>query len=117
MGTDSKVVVFGSPMAVGHVRPLMPLAARLVARGFDVVWAISGDPNEPASAWKEPFAKMGVTLIDVDAVAPFARHEAFPSTSAASVYPRSLARSLARTTSRRALRSRPPSRDARWSPA
>jgi len=41
METDLKVVVFGSPMAVGHVRPLMPLAARLVARGFDVVWAIS----------------------------------------------------------------------------
>ena len=56
MGTDLKVVVFGSPMAVGHVRPLMPLAARLVARGFDVVWAVSGDPNEPASVWKEPFA-------------------------------------------------------------
>ena len=32
-------------MAVGHVRPLMPLAARLVARGFDVVWAISGDSS------------------------------------------------------------------------
>jgi UDP:flavonoid glycosyltransferase YjiC (YdhE family) len=92
MSTELKIVVFGSPMAVGHVRPLMPLAARLVARGFDVVWAISGDPNEPASVWKEPFAKMGITFIDVDAVAPFARHDAFPSMTAASVYPRALAR-------------------------
>jgi len=92
MRTDSKVVVFGSPMAVGHVRPLMPLAARLAARGFDVVWAISGDPNEPASVWKEPLAKIGVTFIDLDAVAPFARHDAFPSMSVGSVYPRALAR-------------------------
>ena len=92
MRTASKVVVFGSPMAVGHVRPLMPLAARLVARGFDVVWAVSGDPSEPASVWKEPFAKLGVTFIDVDAVAPFGRHEAFPTMSAASVFPRALAR-------------------------
>lgn len=92
MRTESKVVVFGSPMAVGHVRPLMPLAARLVARGYDVVWAVSGDPSEPASVWKEPFAKMGITFIDVDAVAPFARNDEFPSTSAASVYPRVLAR-------------------------
>jgi UDP:flavonoid glycosyltransferase YjiC (YdhE family) len=92
VGTNARVVVFGSPMAVGHVRPLMPLAARLVARGFDVVWAVSGDASEPASAWKEPFAKMGVTFVDVDAVAPFARNDAFPSASAASVYPRALAR-------------------------
>jgi hypothetical protein len=92
MGTDSEVVVFGSPMAVGHVRPLMPLAARLVARGFDVIWAISGDPSEPASVWKGPLAKIGVTFIDLDAVAPFARHDAFPTTSAASVPPRVLAR-------------------------
>jgi UDP:flavonoid glycosyltransferase YjiC (YdhE family) len=42
-------VVFGSPVAVGHVRPLMPLARRLVERGFLVVWAVSGDANEPAS--------------------------------------------------------------------
>src|SRR3954471_17282079 len=92
MRTDSKVVVFGSPMAVGHVRPLMPLAARLVARGFDVVWAVSGDPSEPASVWKEPFAKMGITFVDIDAVAPFARHDAFPSMTAAAVHPRALAR-------------------------
>ena len=45
-----------------------------------------------ASVWKEPFAKMGVTFIDVDAVAPFARHVAFPSMSVAAVYPRALAR-------------------------
>ena len=115
MRTDLKVVVFGSPMAVGHVRQLMPLAARLVARGFEVIWAVSGDPSEPASVWKEPFAKMGVTFIDVDAVAPFARHDAFPTTNAASVYPRS----LARTTSPRArrLQSRPSSRATPWSPA
>jgi UDP:flavonoid glycosyltransferase YjiC (YdhE family) len=80
------VVVFGSPVAVGHVRPLMPLAERLVERGFAVVWAISGDGNEPASAWKEPLSKIGVHFIDVDAVATFERGEAFPSTSFAAVY-------------------------------
>jgi hypothetical protein len=103
MRTDSEVVVFGSPMAVGHVRPLMPLAARLVGRGFDVIWAISGDPNEPASVWKEPLAKMGVTFIDVDAVAPFARHDAFPSNGADSVYPRA-ARNRSRASPRRPCR-------------
>lgn len=69
----SEVVVFGSPTSVGHVRPLMPLAQRLVERGYTVIWAISGDPDEPASAWTEPMAKLGVHFIDVDQHARFER--------------------------------------------
>ena len=47
MGTDAKVVVFGSPMAVGHVRPLMPLAARLVARGHVLLSAYAEEVGVP----------------------------------------------------------------------
>ena len=67
------VVVFGSPVSVGHVRPLMPLARRLVERGFKVVWAISGDDNEPASVWRQPLAELGVHFVNVDDVQPFPR--------------------------------------------
>lgn len=66
-------MVFGSPVAVGHVRPLMPLARRLVERGFRVVWAISGDDNEPASVWRQPLAELGVHFVNVDDVQPFPR--------------------------------------------
>lgn len=66
-------VVFGSPVAVGHVRPLLPLAKRLVERGLAVVWAISGDDNEPASIWREPLEQLGVLFVDLDATAPFHR--------------------------------------------
>lgn len=38
------------------MKPLMPLARRFVERGFTVVWAISGDANEPASTWREALA-------------------------------------------------------------
>jgi len=69
----SGAFVIGSPVAVGHVRPLMPLAKRLVERGFAVVWAISGDANEPASVWAEPLAKLGVRFVDVDLHAAFPR--------------------------------------------
>ncbi|MCX5743198.1 MAG: glycosyltransferase [Proteobacteria bacterium] len=69
----SGAFVFGSPVSVGHVRPLMPLAKRLVARGFTVVWAISGDDTEPASAWREPLAALGVTFVDLDETVPFPR--------------------------------------------
>jgi UDP:flavonoid glycosyltransferase YjiC (YdhE family) len=66
-------VVFGSPVAVGHVRPLMPLARRLVERGFLVVWAVSGDANEPASKWREPLSALGVRFVDLDETVPFVR--------------------------------------------
>ena len=71
-GDRRGAIVFGSPVSTGHVRPLMPLARRLVERGFTVVWAISGDTNEPASAWREPLEKLGVRFVDVD------QHAAFP---------------------------------------
>jgi UDP:flavonoid glycosyltransferase YjiC (YdhE family) len=69
----SDVVVFGSPVSVGHVRPLMPIARRLVERGLTVVWAISGDGNEPASAWERPLTELGVQFIDLDQIAKFER--------------------------------------------
>ncbi len=69
----SGVVLFGSPVSAGHIRPLMPLAKRLVERGRPVIWAISGDGNEPAAAWKAPLSELGVTFLDLDAVAPFLR--------------------------------------------
>jgi len=86
------VIVFGSPVAVGHVRPLIPLAERLVQRGYAVIWAISGDANEPASAWKEPLEKIGVHFVDLDSLAPFERGKALESRSFAAVYQRILAR-------------------------
>lgn len=67
------VVVFGSPVSVGHVRPLMPLARRLVERGFGVIWVISGDANDPASAWKQPLTELGVQFVDLDRIAMFER--------------------------------------------
>lgn len=67
------VVVFGSPVSVGHVRPLMPLARRLVERGLGVIWVISGDANEPASAWAQPLAELGVQFVDLDQIAMFER--------------------------------------------
>ncbi len=51
----------------------MPLAKRLVQRGYTVVWAISGDANEPASVWREPLTALGVRFVDVDQHAPFPR--------------------------------------------
>ncbi|MGE0549888.1 MAG: glycosyltransferase [Kofleriaceae bacterium] len=73
LSKTSGAFVFGSPVSVGHVRPLMPLAKRLVQRGFTVVWAISGDDNEPASAWHKPLTELGVRFINVDDHAPFPR--------------------------------------------
>ena len=67
------VVVFGSPVSVGHVRPLMPLARRLVERGLGVIWVISGDANEPASVWERPLTELGVQFIDLDRIAMFER--------------------------------------------
>jgi UDP:flavonoid glycosyltransferase YjiC (YdhE family) len=67
------VYVFGSPVSVGHVRPLLPLARRLVERGHPVVWAISGDANEPASVWRAPIEQLGAQFVDVDATTPFPR--------------------------------------------
>jgi len=58
---------------VGHVRPLLPLAKRLVERGYTVVWAISGDANEPASAWAEQLTALGVRFVDLDDTSPFPR--------------------------------------------
>ncbi len=72
-GAERGVIVFGSPVAVGHVRPLMPLAKRLVDRGFTVIWAISGDDNEPASAWRKPLSELGVEFVDVDEAIGFPR--------------------------------------------
>ncbi len=65
--------VFGSPVSVGHVRPLIPIARRLVERGFTVVWAISGDANEPASAFREQLTAIGVRFVDLDVATPFPR--------------------------------------------
>lgn len=73
MSTEEQAIVFGSPVAVGHVRPLMPLAKRFVERGFHVVWAISGDANEPAAKWREQLGALGVTFVDLDDKAPFPR--------------------------------------------
>jgi UDP:flavonoid glycosyltransferase YjiC (YdhE family) len=75
------VFVFGTPVSVGHVRPLLPLARRLVERGIDVVWAISGDPTEPAEVWRVQLEQLGVRLVNVDDVAPFARCNADEITS------------------------------------
>src|SRR5258708_33147287 len=71
------VVVFGSPVSVGHTRPLMPLAKRLTERGSTVIWAISGDGNEPASRWAQPLTELGVRFVDLDATAPFRREGDF----------------------------------------
>jgi hypothetical protein len=51
----------------------MPLGRRLVERGHTVIWAISGDDNEPASVWRQPLADAGVRFVDLDAAAPFHR--------------------------------------------
>jgi UDP:flavonoid glycosyltransferase YjiC (YdhE family) len=69
----SDVVIIGSPTAVGHVRPLLPLARRLLERGIDVVWAMSGDADDPASVWHEPMTDLGVRFVDVDQRARFDR--------------------------------------------
>lgn len=81
-------------MSVGHVRVLMPLAKRLVQRGFMVVWAISGDDNEPASVWRQPLAELGVHFVDVDEKAAFprGRTEEFASMSLSSVLRRTAGR-------------------------
>ena len=71
---SASAIVMGTPVSVGHVRPLMPLARRLVQRGYTVVWAISGDPTEPASVWREQLGQLGVRFVDLDASAPFTRH-------------------------------------------
>src|SRR5262245_59480253 len=73
LGAMSRAFVFASPIAVGHTRPLMPLARRLARRGFHVVWAISGDHNEPAAAWRGQIEEVGARFVDLDPVAPFAR--------------------------------------------
>lgn len=67
------VVLFGSPPSVGHVRPLVPLARRLAERGIDVVWAMSGDANDPASPWAERLTELGVQFVDIDQHARFER--------------------------------------------
>jgi UDP-glucoronosyl/UDP-glucosyl transferase len=69
----SGAFIFGSPVSVGHVRVLFPLAKRLVERGFMVVWAISGDVNEPASVWRQPLSELGVHFVNVDEKAAFPR--------------------------------------------
>jgi UDP:flavonoid glycosyltransferase YjiC (YdhE family) len=91
---DAGVIVFATPVSVGHVRPLMPLARRFVARGIPVVWAISGDDNEPASAWAQPLAEMGVQFVNIDEAARFARgtNAEFASMSMTSVFRRVLGR-------------------------
>jgi UDP:flavonoid glycosyltransferase YjiC (YdhE family) len=71
----SRAFVFASPVAVGHTRPLMPLARRLARRGYHVVWAISGDYNEPASAWRGQIEELGARFVDLDNVAPFSREQ------------------------------------------
>lgn len=84
----ARAIVIASPVAVGHVRPLLPLARRLVERGFAVVWAISGDANEPAAAWRKTISDLGVQFIDIDEVAGFSRGATdpeFASTSMASL--------------------------------
>ncbi|MCC6997763.1 MAG: hypothetical protein IT370_24305 [Deltaproteobacteria bacterium] len=55
------------------MRPLLPLARRLVERGQAVIWAISGDGNEPAAAWGKQLAGLGVHFIDLDQSAAFPR--------------------------------------------
>jgi len=80
-----EVVLFGSPVGVGHVRPLVPLAQRLLARGIDVVWAISGDPDEPAAKWHDELSALGVTFVDLDAIAPFEARDTGGATSVASM--------------------------------
>ncbi len=89
------VIVIGSPVSVGHVRPLMPLARRLVERGFTVIWAISGEANEPASVWREQLTALGVDFINVDDHAIFPRGNSAEIMSAgiqASLFRRILAR-------------------------
>jgi UDP:flavonoid glycosyltransferase YjiC (YdhE family) len=73
--TRDEAILIATPVSVGHVKPLLPVAKRLVKRGFTVVWAISGDGNEPAAKWREPLAEHGVVFVDVDAVAMFSRGE------------------------------------------
>src|SRR5689334_9459027 len=89
------VIVFGTPVSVGHVRPLMPLARRLCQRGYGVIWAISGDDNEPAAVWREPLTQLGVELIDLDQQTPFPRGttpEFMPSSAFVSLFRRIVAR-------------------------
>lgn len=88
----SDAVVFGSPVSVGHVRPLMPLARRLVERGLSVIWVISGDANDPASAWERPLAELGVQFIDLDRIAMFERVVTDVSHSAVGMRRRVIAR-------------------------
>jgi UDP:flavonoid glycosyltransferase YjiC (YdhE family) len=73
MHVMSDVVVLASPVAAGHVSPLIPLARHLVQSGYAVIWAISGDPDEPAAKWKDQLTALGVEFLDIDAVAPFTR--------------------------------------------
>ncbi len=93
-GDSRGVIVFGSPVAVGHVRPLMPLAKRFVERGYKVIWAISGDDNEPASAWRTPISNLGVQFVDVDQTVKFKRGSTaeFSVPSMSGVFGRVLAR-------------------------
>jgi UDP:flavonoid glycosyltransferase YjiC (YdhE family) len=88
------VFVFGSPVAVGHVHPLMPLAKRLVERGHTVVWAISGDQNEPASAWRKSITELGAEFVDLDEHVDFSRgrSEAFSKPTPANIFGRIMAR-------------------------
>jgi UDP:flavonoid glycosyltransferase YjiC (YdhE family) len=91
---EGSAVVFGSPVAVGHVRPLIPLARRLTKRGLRVVWAISGDDNEPAAVWQKPLGELGVHFVDLDQTARFSRGTTpdFVTMSAASLFRRIVAR-------------------------
>lgn len=88
----SDVVVFGTPVAAGHLNSLIPLARHFVQSGRAVIWAISGDPNEPASKWKDQLTALGVEFIDLDAVAPFTRELPADKPSNATLMRRLLAR-------------------------
>jgi UDP:flavonoid glycosyltransferase YjiC (YdhE family) len=46
---EGKVALLCSPVATGHLNPLLGVARALTHRGWSVTIAISGDPNEPAS--------------------------------------------------------------------
>ena len=41
-----------------------------------MVWAISGDDNEPASIWRQALSELGVRFVDLDGPAPFRRGRA-----------------------------------------
>jgi hypothetical protein len=68
MSSPSPSVLLCSPIAAGHIAPLLNIAAEAVRRGYVVTIAVSGDPNEPAAKWKDAVSRVGATLLNLDEV-------------------------------------------------